>query len=244
MWRFFRSELLKLRKSPIWLLVFVSPALSTIFGLGMRITPEMEEMAWGMTYTMMAAPHGLLFLPLLTGVLSAFVCRYEHVGGGWKQMLALPVSRGTVYVVKFIWVIGLLLLTQCLLLAGLLAVGTVKGYSAAVPWDILVSSLVGGWVACMPLAALQLAVSVAWSSFAAPMAVSAIFTLPNILLVNSEKYGPWYPWAQPMIAMLSGAQQAESGVLGVPPETLFIVILGSFIAFFLSGFVYFQRKMI
>jgi len=135
-------------------------------------------------------------------------------------------------------------LTQCLLLAGLLAVGTVKGYSAAVPWDILVSSLVGGWVACMPLAALQLAVSVAWSSFAAPMAVSAIFTLPNILLVNSEKYGPWYPWAQPMIAMLSGAQQAEPGVLGVPPETLFIVILGSFIAFFLSGFVYFQRKMI
>ncbi|WP_319800717.1 ABC transporter permease [Brevibacillus borstelensis] len=174
MWRFFRSELLKLRKSPIWLLVFVSPALSTIFGLGMRITPEMEEMAWGMTYTMMAAPHGLLFLPLLTGVLSAFVCRYEHVGGGWKQMLALPVSRGTVYVVKFVWVMGLLLLTQCLLLAGLLAVGTVKGYSAAVPWDILVSSLVGGWVACMPLAALQLAVSVAWSSFAAPMAVSAI----------------------------------------------------------------------
>lgn len=76
------------------------------------------------------------------------------------------------------------------------------------------------------------------------MAVSAIFTLPNILLVNSEKYGPWYPWAQPMIAMLSGAQQAEPGVLGVPPETLFIVILGSFIAFFLSGFVYFQRKMI
>ncbi|MEJ8543687.1 ABC transporter permease [Brevibacillus borstelensis] len=243
MWRFFRSELLKLRKSPIWLLVFVSPALSTVIGLGMRIDTEMEEMAWGMTYATMAVSHALLFLPLLTGVLSAFVCRYEHVGGGWKQMLALPVSRGTVYVVKFAMVMGLLLLAQCLLLAGLLAVGAAKGFSASIPWDILIRSLVSSWVACMPLAALQLAVSVAWSSFAAPMAVNAIFTLPNILLVNSEKYGPWYPWAQPMLAMLPQSQ-AELGMLGVPQATLFIVILGSFAVFFVSGFVYFQRKMV
>lgn len=241
MWRFFRSELLKLRRSPIWLLVFVSPALSSIVGFLMRI--EAGEMDWEMTLATMAMVHALLFLPLLTGVLSAFVCRYEHVGGGWKQTLALPVSRGSVYMVKFAMVMGLLLMTQCLLLLGLLGIGAAKGFPAPIPWEFLVRSLVGGWIACMPLAALQLAVSVAWSSFAAPMAINTIFTLPNILIVNSEKYGPWYPWAQPMLAMVPQSQ-AEFGALNVSPETLYIVILGSFAAFFLSGFVYFQRKAI
>lgn len=75
------------------------------------------------------------------------------------------------------------------------------------------------------------------------MAVNTIFTLPNILIVNSEKYSPWYPWAQPMLAMVPQSQ-AEFGALNVSPETLYIVILGSFAAFFLSGFVYFQRKAI
>lgn len=138
MWRFFRSELLKLRRSPIWLLVFVSPALSSIVGFLMRI--EAGEMDWEMTLATMAMVHALLFLPLLTGVLSAFVCRYEHVGGGWKQTLALPVSRGSVYMVKFAMVMGLLLMTQCLLLLGLLGIGAAKGFPAPIPWEFLVSA--------------------------------------------------------------------------------------------------------
>lgn len=241
MGKILRSEFLKLRKSSIWLLIFISPVLSSLAGFGESGKDASFE--WEMTLSTMVFLHALLFLPLLTGVFSAFVCRFEHVGGGWKQLLSMPVSRGNVYLAKFIIVLGLLAITQLLFAAGLILIGQLKGFEEAIPWKMILTSTIGGWVACLPLAALQLFVSTAWSSFAAPLAMNVIFTLPNILVVNSEKFGPYYPWAQPLLLMLPGSEESF-GALNVPLEILMIVILGSFVLFFLSGFTYFQRKEI
>lgn len=239
MGKILRVEFLKLRKSSIWLLIFVSPVLASLAGFGQTL--EDISYKWEMTLGAMVFIHALLFLPLLTGVFSAFVCRFEHVGGGWKQLVSMPVSRSNVYLAKFIIVVGLLFVTQLLFLGGLLLVGQLKGFEEAIPWKVIFISIVGGWIACMPLAALQLFVSTAWSSFAAPLAINVIFTLPNMLVINSAKYGPYYPWGQPFLLMMPGSTEGF-GALNVPLETLMIVILGSFILFFLSGFTYFQRK--
>ena len=239
MGRVLRSEFLKLKKSSIWLLIFISPILASLTGFGEL--PDEKLYQYEMTLSFMVFLHALIFLPLLTGVFSAFVCRFEHTGGGWKQLLAMPVSRGNVYVAKFIIVMGLLALTQILFTGGLLLIGQLKGFEAAIPWKTIAISVIGGWVACMPLAALQLYVSTAWSSFAAPLAINVVFTLPNILIVNSEKFGPYYPWAQPFLLMLPGSDDSF-GALNVPLETLIMVVFGSLVLFFVSGFTYFQRK--
>lgn len=236
-----RSEFLKLRKSSIWLLIFISPVLASLAGFGQSL--EDTPFKWEMTLGTMAFLHALLFFPLLSGVFSAFVCRYEHLGGGWKQLLAMPVSRENVYMAKFLLVIGLLALTQALFTGGLILVAQLKGFEEAIPWKVIATSVIGGWLACLPLAALQLFVSTAWSSFAAPLALNVIFTLPNILVVNSAKFGPYYPWAQPFLLMLPSSEDSF-GALNVPLETLLIVILGSFVLFIIVGFTYFQRKEI
>ncbi|MDX8365280.1 ABC transporter permease [Cytobacillus sp. IB215665] len=235
-----RSEWLKLRKSPIWLLIFVSPALAFITGL---LTPiEIPGADWFYTLSMMTIVHALLFLPLLTGIFAAFVCRYEHVGDSWKQLLALPVSRTNVYMSKLLLVMIILLVTQLLFLIALLAVGQIRGFDHAIPWDMLLRGVLGGWIATFPLAALQIFVSIAWASFAAPLAINVIFTIPNILIIQS-KYGPYYPWAQPILAMLPSGD-TTFGVLNFSLVTLLFVILGSFLAFFVSGLTYFNKKAI
>jgi hypothetical protein len=104
-------------------------------------------------------------------------------------------------------------------------------------------SVLGGWIACLPLAALQMAVSSAWSSFAAPMALNVVFTFPNILVANSADYGPYYPWVQPLLAMVPRTKESF-GAFNVPAETLFLVILGSFVLFLAGGLIYFQRKAV
>ncbi len=236
-----RSEWLKMRKTNIWLLVFVSPALAGLAGFMQPKITDMPE--WELLFVIAAAMHALLFLPLLTGVFAAFVCRYEHAGGGWKQVLALPVSRTQLYLAKFAIVIALLAVTQLLLLAVILTIGTIRGFTSAVPWDIFLRSVLGGWVATLPLASLQMFVSVAWASFAAPLAINVIFTIPNMLIVNSSQYGPYYPWAQPVLSMLPQSQ-ADYGAFNVPLETLLFVILGSFLVFFAGGLTYFKMKEI
>lgn len=237
----FQSEFLKLRKSTIWLLIFISPILSTIAGLAINLGEAAKGYEWVNIISSMAFIHALLFLPLLTGVFSAFVCRYEHIGGGWKQLLSMPVSRSSVYITKLLIVLGLIALSQLLFFIGFIIVIKIKGITGPILMGEVFKSVLGGWIACMPLAALQMFVSVLWSSFAAPLAINVVLTIPNILIANSEKFGPYYPWTQPVLAMVPHSDESF-GAFNIPFETLLLVIIGSFILFFLSGLMYFQRK--
>jgi len=236
--RLFHAERLKLKKSSIGLLTMISPILAVLIGLLMS-EQQPPEIQWLYLWSTMSTAHAILFLPLLAGVFSAFICRYEHMGGGWKQVLALPVPRSSLYTVKFTHVALLLGLTQVFFLIGAIAVGVIKGYVAPIPWSDLLRAFFSGWLATLPVAALQLFVSVSWSSFAAPLAINVMLTLPNMLIVNSEKYGPWYPWVQPALAM-NGVD--KYGAFNVSLSTLLFVIIGSFLLFLISGLVYFSRK--
>jgi lantibiotic transport system permease protein len=246
MLRLISSEWLKIRRSILWLLALASPLLAALGGL-IDGVPEggggVESAEWIAALGLMSVLHALLFLPLLTGIFAAMLCRYEHIGGGWKQLLALPVSRTQVYGVKLLFIMSLLAVTQAIFLATLLAVGLALGFEGPIPWEIIAGSVVGGWLACLPLAALQLAVSVAWASFAAPLAINVIFTLPNLLIANSETYGPFYPWAQPLLAMMPHGEFGY-GAFQLSAVTLFGVILGSFAVFLLGGWAYWMRKAI
>ncbi|MGE7624701.1 ABC transporter permease [Viridibacillus sp. NPDC096237] len=147
--RLFQIELLKLRKSFIWWLTLVSPLLAAITGILSSI--EHNEFSWLILMAYMFVAHSLLFLPLLTGVFAAFICRFEHIGDGWKQLLALPVGKSQVYIIKFMIVALLLAVTQGLFLSVLLVVGFMQGLTEPIPWNSLLLSIIGGWVACLPL---------------------------------------------------------------------------------------------
>ncbi|UNK19020.1 ABC transporter permease [Paenibacillus sp. N3/727] len=231
------SEWLKLSSPILWLQIILSPALALLIG----ITQGNSLMPWHVLVALMASMHALLFLPILTGMLGAMVCRYEHSGGGWKQLLVMPISRGAVYFAKFS-IVGLILAaTQLLFLGAVLVTGLFHGIKEPLPWDMIATSLLGGWAACLPLAALQLAVSTAWSSFAAPLALNVVFTIPNILVANSATYAPYYPWAQPLLAMMPSGEEGF-GAFSVPFQTLMPVVIGGFLIFFIGGLVYFRRK--
>ncbi len=236
-----KAEWLKLRKSKILPILFISPLIAIIAGVKAPGEGSMGGNEWYVPLMYMAVIHGQLFLPLLTGILAAYVCRYEHQFGGWKQLLSLPVTRSRVFLSKYIVVMMLIAFIQLMLLAGLYGIGFIKNFTDPFPMDILWKSILGGWVACLPLVALQLWVSIAWSSFGAPLALNVIFTLPNILVANSETYGPWYPWAQPLLSMIPKVE-GNYGTFYVSPETLFYVIIGSFLVFFIGGLTYMQRK--
>lgn len=238
--RVLSAERLKMSKSHLWLLILASPALAFVIGL---LAGGKDSANYYVLLTGMSVFHALFFLPVMTGILSSFICRYEHTGGGWKSLLALPVSRTSVYLAKFTIVAAMLAITQLLLLGGILLVGQIHGLQDPIPWEVILKSIFGGFVACLPLAALQLAASVRWASFAAPLIVNLVFTIPNILVANSATYGPYYPWAQPFLAMIpKGTEGYQFGAFNLPFENLMITVVGSFVLFFAAGLIYFNRK--
>ncbi|MGG1634027.1 ABC transporter permease [Paenibacillus sp. FSL K6-3182] len=239
--RLVAAERIKLFKTFIWILIPLSSLLSLALGMLISFDSPDASAQYALLIASMASFHAMLFLPILTGILSAFVCRYEHVGGGWKQLLTLPVSRIGLYFAKFSVVAVLLAITQLLFLGAVIIAATYQGIDGPLPWAMLLKGVGSGWLACLPLAALQLLVSVSWSSFAAPLVINVMLTLPNMLIVNSERFAPFYPWAQPMLAMLS-FEGDNFGAFALPLENLLITITSSFVLFFAIGLLYFTRK--
>lgn len=237
-----QSEWYKLWKSKMMPIIFAGPIIGLFIGLTSNLNLDIEINEWYITLFSMNLTYALLFLPLITGVLASLICRFEHQAGGWKQLLALPVTRGKVFVAKYSLVMILVMAMQLLYLCSVFAVGIMKGYTDTFPMEIVWKSIFGGWVATLPLVALQLWMSIMFKSFAAPFAVNVIFTLPAILAINSERFGPYYPWAQPfeMMYVLGNTED----VFFVPWDQLLTVVGGSFILFFLGGYLYFRRKAV
>lgn len=241
--RILSAERLKLSGSFIWLLVIISPLIALPVGALADIRQDGGATSWQVLLSVMSLMHALLFLPVLTGLFAALICRAEHSDGGWKLMLSLPVTRTSMYLAKFIIIMTLLACVQLAFLIALLGIGLYREAEGAVPWPLLLSSLLGGWFACLPLAALQLGVSQGWSSFGAPLALNVSLTLPNMLIVNSATYGPYYPWAQPLLAM-SPFGGEDFGAFALPAQTLMLVVSVSLIVFLGAGLLAFRRKAV
>ncbi|WP_058300854.1 ABC transporter permease [Gorillibacterium timonense] len=242
--RVLTSEWRKLGKSSIWLLVLVGPLLSTLLGSLDLEGVANENEKWLGLFLNMASGQGLLFLPLFTGIFAAFVCRYEHLDGGWKQLMALPVRRTAVYFAKLTLVLILVAAMQLLFLGFYLGGGKLLGLSlGSLPWQTVLGGIGGGLLGALPIAALQLAVSVGWTSFAGPLSLNVMLTIPNVLVVNSKDFSPWYPWAQPFMAMMPRIAGHETfAALNLSLSTVLIVIAGGTILFLASGLFYFNRK--
>lgn len=238
-----RAELFKLRKSGVVAVIVAAPVVVFLSAL-LRppFTADAGGNEWLVSAVMAALSYGLLVLPMSTALLAGMVCRFEHQAGGWKQLFGLPVTRGQVYAAKLGVLALAVLVMQILFLAGLYAAGTLSGITDPFPWIIIWKSAFGGWVATLPLLALQLWLALLWRSFAAPFTVNVIFTLPAILAVNSAKVGPYYPWAQPFNMMMPGGSPGD--VFFVPWEQVLAVVGGSFVLFLLMGVVTFARKAV
>lgn len=239
-----QAEWFKLRKSKIVWLLFTGPLISLLIGLNMNmeLTKEMDGYHWYILVLSMNLAYSLLFLPLISGVFASVICRYEHQAGGWKQLLALPVTRWQVFAAKYIMILLIILVMQILYLGVIYTVGILQNVTEPFPMQIVQKSIFGGWIATFPLVALQLWMSILFKSFAAPFAVNVIFTLPSILIINSEKIAPFYPWVQPFSMMYIESETDD--VFFIPWEQLLTVVGGSFVLFFIAGLFYFQRKAV
>ena len=178
------------------------PLVTLLIGVVMRGLAPGRPLSWPVVYGAVVYPYATLFLPLLAGVLTTLCCQIEHLVGGWKQLFGMPVPRTAVYAAKVAYALLFLALAQALVLLAVRMDGRlVLHLSAPFPWSAMAGRVAAGWVATVPLTALQLWVSARWSSFAAPFALNVIGTLPA-----TAAGGTWaqvYPWCLPALAMLS-----------------------------------------
>lgn len=234
-------EFLKMRRSRLWIMILLGPIISVMLALmnffnNFDVFMDPGDNGWIEAWTQVAIFMGPFILPILSGIFASVVCRHEHVSGGWKQLLALPVTRFSVYISKFIVLTLLLTFNQIIVLILFIGMGFLTGVPGEIPWLTLLVFAARGLLATLPLAAIQLIISIRARSFGIPLGFNIAMTLPAIIAANTTA-GQFYPWTQPMLAM-SPADET-------PIQSIFVfytVIIGVFMTAMLFGIRQFTKR--
>lgn len=234
-------ERLKLKRSKIWILYILGPLVGVLlafinFRNNYDLFMQPGDNEWVEAWTQVAIFMGPFVLPIAVGIYAAFVCRGEHIGGGWKQLLTLPIGRSKIFMGKFFMASIMVAITLLIVLLFFLSFGFFNGLEGDLPLIQIIIFIVQGFLACLPLLLIQLIVSLRAKTFGIPLAFSIIFTLPAII-VASTPLGQFYPWTQPMLAM-SPADES-------PIESYFLfycLLIATFSLFLLFGLRSFSKR--
>ncbi|MES9739583.1 ABC transporter permease [Peribacillus frigoritolerans] len=234
-------ERLKLKRSKLWILYLIGPLLGVLlaytnFFKNYDLFMSPGENPWVEAWTQVALFMGPFVLPIMVGIYAALVCRGEHAGGGWKQLLALPIKHSDIFLGKFLTVARMVVITMLILIIFFVTFGYMKGMEGGLPIITILGFMIRGIFACLPLILLQLIISIRAKTFGIPLAVSIVFTLPAIIIASTP-LGQIYPWTQPMLAM---SPEDES-----PIQSYFLfytLLIGSFIVLLLYGVKSFTKR--
>ncbi|WP_435923368.1 ABC transporter permease [Paenibacillus sp. DYY-L-2] len=234
MLRALSSDFLKIRRKGIWFLIFLAPiglvAMQALnFGLRFDyLGKRYADNLWGgLIENVVSFVPIALYLGMT--LVSSLVAGVEHQMSSWKQLLALPISRISVFSAKFTLCFLLIAVSCVLLPMGTIVLGLSLGFEASdIPyWDIVRMGFFP-YLAALPLLALQLWLSLSFRNQGLPVSLGV-----GIALVSPFGFqlSEWFPLNWPAF-----------GYSG-PHAEWFIgagVICGAVIM--LMGMIHFNRK--
>ncbi|WP_068776645.1 ABC transporter permease [Paenibacillus sp. FJAT-26967] len=204
------ADFIKIRRTLVWFLVFLGP----IGAVGLQavnfflrydyLTKEYEADLWGGVLSnvqFMAAPALLLGMALLTSMIAG----YEHQTNAWKQLLALPVTRFSVFTAKLL-LIFILLVVSCLVLAVCtILLGGALNYGWNFPVTDLLRISFFPLLAGAPILTLQLWLAITIKNQAIPLTVGILGTVLSLFGANAPD---WFFWKWPLLLTQAGPEQA------------------------------------
>ena len=167
-----RTELIKLRRAPVWIAFFALTALSAVMGTFNYLNNTgILTQQWYSLWTQHTLFAGFFFLPSLLGVLCACLWRMEHCEHNWNALMSRPVPLWMIFGGKLAVAAALSFLTQAATGAFYLISGLYAGFDAPLPPELprwLLMGALGGIAVC----SVQLLISMVVRSFAPPVAVA------------------------------------------------------------------------
>lgn len=167
------AELVKLRRSPVWLAFVALPGLSALIGsanytanLG-TITPGWENL-----WTQQTLFVCYFFLPALLGAGCSLLWRQEHQGSNWNGFMVQPAPTVDLVLAKLFAGSLMAAASFASILAFYGLSGALMGVPGRFPTSQVAVYLGLGLLGSIAIVAVQLLVSMLVRSFAAPVAVA------------------------------------------------------------------------
>ncbi|WIG25096.1 ABC transporter permease [Bacillus toyonensis] len=179
------TELLKLKRSKMWIIMLCIPFICILLGLlnfqfNREVLAGAGKNEWIQAWTQIGMLYSMFLFPILIGVYSSLVCRYEDSGNNWNKILSLPISITNIYLSKLIVISLLSLVTQIFLVILYIISGNFLDFSHPFPM-VLLKWVFYAWIGTISIASLQLWLSTSLKSFVVPIGIGVAFTFLGII---------------------------------------------------------------
>ena len=192
--RCLRAELIKFRRSPVWLAFVVLPVFPAILGtMNYLGNLGLLQSEWYSLWSQHTLFSSMFFLPALLGVFCAWQWRLEHTDHNWNQAMTAPVPARDLYLAKLILAAGVSFLAQAAIGALFVLSGKLAGLTDPIPPELpgwLFFGALGGAAVC----ALQLYLSLVIRAFAIPVAMALVGGIAGLML-TSQGLGYAFPYS-------------------------------------------------
>lgn len=195
-----RSDLLKIKRKGFWLLTFLGPfgvVVMQMVNYGVRKDYLLQQSDDDWLYYLMNV-HAFTPLALVLGIaiLTSFMASVENETNAWKQLIALPVSKMTVYLSKFTVIALLLGVSSILLMLFSTAYGVFLNLGDAIPYEQLLQYSFYPYFAALPVLALQLWVATVSQNQGVPITTGIVGV---ILTYMAYSLPDWVIWKWPSL---------------------------------------------
>lgn len=211
-----RAELLKLKRTLAFAMIFVAPAVVVALQVALLFNNKegwgFDVDMWKFFFNSLASLWAIFMLPLFSALVVALLYHYEHANNGWLKLFALPVPKSMIIATKQIVALGIVLASMLVLLLATIAGGFVltvlhpnMKFPTEIPWLTLLARSGLVFISAFALIAIQNWVSMRWSTLAVSLGVGIAGTFVA-LFASGWKYGHYYPWLIP-VRVLNGQEQ-------------------------------------
>lgn len=203
------TEFLKLRRTLALWSVFLAPFIVVLlhtlighFGAAQFVDGHRD---YGRNMTQnITIMWTILMMPLFITLETSLLAGLEHADKNWKNLLALPAPRWTVYLAKLIVALILVWAANAVLVSGAMAGGRFLMWEKPAlfpngfPLRPMIVPMLKVSVAVMLGLTIQHWVSLKWQSFTAAFSFGMAAMISGFVAVNSNVWGPRVPWSMPM----------------------------------------------
>ena len=213
LFRALHAELLKLKRTLAFRVIFVLPFLVAILQFFViwrtKKFPANFDL-WQAHPTNSFQIWAIFMMPLLSTLETALLNGIEHSDRQWKHLFALPAPRSSIYLAKFIVALGLILVSTMVLALLIVVVGIAAAnlrpelaHTGPIPFLAIVKQATLVWLAGWLITAIHTWISIRWAGFAIALGagIGGVFFA---LFAASASLGKFYPWLLPMNLFLEG----------------------------------------
>ena len=153
-----RSELLKLKRKKLFLIVFLIQALA-LFWLFAIVSQEKKEFLNWESLLPRLSMINALFLPIMIATIASRIIDFENKGNTWKLLCAISISRKLVYITKIIFSLFFLVYASMISISVIIVIGKFFNFASQIPVILLLKYGCFTIIGCIPIVILQLWIS-------------------------------------------------------------------------------------